>query len=392
MMTLATSFSYPTDPIELTRELVAIPSYVQQDVHEGLIAEYLEEWLIRQAPWMTLERQLFGAGRANLIARSTSAQPTLVLAGHFDTVLPHATNHPTEVPGAIAGLGAVDMKGGLAAMLAAIVTTGERSGLWLLAYGDEEYYFTGMKAFISAYGTIRPKLTIIGEPTDLKIWNAVRGIIEIEVVVEGKSGHASRPKEGLNAIQVALAGYRAVEKLVAKTRDASLGRSSINLAGLHGGFIASGDKSDLATADIVWQANKIPDVARLVFEIRTTSSELNAEAAKDVFTRAVTATGGEVALASSPIDFGTLWTEPKAISDFSEIVRAVVGQPEYWRAEDKGYTDGQLLAETIESPVICFGPGPMRTAHRPGEYVTFTSLQQATMIFAQTLDKYLGRD
>src|SRR5690606_27546138 len=74
-------------------------------------------------------------------------------------------------------------------------------GLTMLFYCDEEYDFEGMRKFIGGLRKTQiPKFAIVLEPTDLGIWNAHRGLVELSYSHFGRSGHAARPSSGRNAI------------------------------------------------------------------------------------------------------------------------------------------------------------------------------------------------
>ena len=103
---------------------------------------------------------------------------------------------------------------------------------FVLCYADEEYEFTGMKAFVKAYaGKISPKLTIVTEPTNAKIYTGFRGIAALNLEIKGKSVHSARKHLGVNAIEEYVGFIAELEKHL-QSKDTSGYQSLTNLAGI----------------------------------------------------------------------------------------------------------------------------------------------------------------
>ena len=142
--------------------------------------------------------------------------PLVVLAGHTDTV-PAQGNLPGRIAGgAVHGLGATDMKGGLAVMmeLAAWARDAELAyDLALLFFPREEVgpELNPLPGVFAAAPVIdEAALVICLEPTDNTLQLGCLGNINARVVFEGKAAHSARPWLGVNAIGVALEGLRPV--------------------------------------------------------------------------------------------------------------------------------------------------------------------------------------
>ena len=141
--------------IELTKKLISIPSYVEGEVDESGIGKFLDSFISKNLPELEVSRQALAKGseRVNLICGKT--KPKLMVIGHIDTVQIQkgwATDplKATIKDGNLYGLGAADMKGSIAAFLAALLTVKDEialSKLSLFFYCDEEYDFLGMKKF-----------------------------------------------------------------------------------------------------------------------------------------------------------------------------------------------------------------------------------------------------
>ena len=214
-----------TDPVELTRALLAIPSPSRR---EHAVTAHLASYLSGRGWQVTL--QPVSDGRENLYAHRGS--PALVFSTHLDTVPPELPYRETDV--AIHGRGACDAKGIAAAMIAAadeLIAGGEsRIGL-LLEVGEEELS-DGAKA--AATLTPRGQFLINGEPTGNRLVTAQKGTLKVVLDVHGRAAHSGYPELGDSAIDRlldALARIRAVSLPV----DPVLGPSTLNIGIITGG-------------------------------------------------------------------------------------------------------------------------------------------------------------
>ncbi len=185
-----------SDLLAATAELVAIPSVSH---HEGAIADLVEASL-RDVDWLETERV-----GDNVVARTQLGRDQrLVLAGHLDTV-PPAGNASLKVEGdTLWGLGASDMKGGLAVMLELATTTPEPSVdcTWCF-YAREE--IGRVDSGLLELWNGRPDLlagdaAILGEPTDALVEAGCQGTMRVKISLGGVRAHTARPFTGRNAI------------------------------------------------------------------------------------------------------------------------------------------------------------------------------------------------
>ena len=269
------------DVTQLAGQLIAIPSFVDTNNDECELVEFLENFLKRQLPQLSVERQqLPTSKRANLIVRGRGKTDVLVV-GHIDTVQPKDgwETDPfaaTIRSGSLYGLGASDMKGSLAAFLAALcdfAKQGDLSRLAILLYVDEEYEFKGMKQFLTSktVKAMRPRLilSLDGGPQPA---SGCRGLIELALTVKGKSGHAANPENGVNAITETIAAVNETRLSLSKFQDRYLGATTCNVAYIRGGARRSVD------GQIRWQqeGNVIADTAELIFEVRPATTKVTA--------------------------------------------------------------------------------------------------------------------
>ena len=130
--------------------------------------------------------------------------------GHTDTVSysDWATDpfDLTEKDGKLYGLGTSDMKGSIAAILAAVSKidwTKTKKGVKLYFTYDEEIGFLGIKELVDN-NIAFPNTIVIGEPTNNEIINSSKGLLELKLTFNGVSSHSSKPEEGINAIEKCL--------------------------------------------------------------------------------------------------------------------------------------------------------------------------------------------
>jgi len=187
----------PTGLFGLTTALVAIPSVSH---FEGPMADAVEAAL-RLCPWLTVERI-----ENNVVARTQLDRDyRVLLAGHLDTVPPSGGNEePRIVDDTLFGVGAADMKGGLAVLLHVAGTLPEPAVdvTWCFYVGEEvEQKFNGLRHLWEH----RPELlsadaAILAEPTGGVVEAGCQGTLRIRVTLAGQRAHTARPFTGRNAI------------------------------------------------------------------------------------------------------------------------------------------------------------------------------------------------
>ncbi len=366
------------DPLAITRDLIRLSSYKR----ESEVGQYIYNYL-QQFSWLKVTKQRVAPGRFNVVA-TTPGKPQLLLAGHMDTVVPKegSNRDPLEpfLEGKkLYGLGAYDMKGGIAAILSSLSQIESATSLSLLFYCDEEYDFAGMKKFLEVKNQLKPQLALIAEPTDLQIWNEHRGLIELSVAVRGISGHAANPNSGINAIAGLQDVLSKLKAWLSTFRRPTLGAPSLNVAYFQGGLY-QGEKSGRTI--LGKDGNNIPDYAEAVLDIRPTKPELRAQDVVSKFNQLALSAGLTVTQTTIKHDFGALYTNPTKL----KRLESIVGN-NYLDASSKGYGDGQLLQAAWKIPVAYLGPLG-GNAHAPNEWVDTDSLQALTEMYVQIIKTY----
>jgi acetylornithine deacetylase len=261
----------PDPTITLLRDLIAIDS-VNPLLSSGAAGErQIGEFVAAQlrAVGIDVEIQAVTGDRSNVIGviEGHEAGRTLMLCGHMDTVGVAGMNapfDPVHKDGRIYGRGSQDMKGGLAAMMAAVLhvarnETLKKGRVILAGVIDEEYASNGADALVTQW---KADAAVIGEPTDMKIAVGHKGFEWIEITTEGIAAHGSRPAEGRDAI---MRMGRVLDRL--ERLDRSLQARSPHpihgTASLHASLINGG--RELST---------YPDRCTLKMERRTIEGEL----------------------------------------------------------------------------------------------------------------------
>jgi succinyl-diaminopimelate desuccinylase len=191
------------------------------------------------------------------VGRSADDAPCIVLHGHLDVVPGHPEQFEPRVDGdRLIGRGAYDMKGGLAAMMCALKDVERQEGVRvrLVCVPDEESEELDVRSTDSiVQAGLGGDFAITGEPTDLHIGVAAKGVLVMRIEVEGRAAHSSTPWLGDNAVLRAVDVFKAIETLpFARASSELFDRPSINLGRIQGG-------------DAI---NKVPDLCQMVVDIR----------------------------------------------------------------------------------------------------------------------------
>ena len=192
-----------TDAVNLLKKLISTPSFSKEEEKTGdLIDDFLKE------------KGIFTYRSGNNIWAFNSTYnpeiPTVWLNSHHDTVKPNSGYtkdpfSPIVEDGKLFGLGANDAGGPLVSLIATFCHFIEKSlpfNLLLIASAEEE--ISGQNGIASLLPSLpKAELAIVGEPTQMKLAVAEKGLLVLDAKIHGKAGHAARD-EGINAIYLAL--------------------------------------------------------------------------------------------------------------------------------------------------------------------------------------------
>ncbi|MEW5760142.1 MAG: M20/M25/M40 family metallo-hydrolase [Candidatus Thermoplasmatota archaeon] len=217
--------------IDLTKKLISIPSILGE---KSDIADFIASELEKYGNVKVYDDGKFGK---TIIAKSSVySKNGIILASHMDTVRPMdgwKTNpfKPFERNNRIYGLGASDMKAGIAISMEIFKKFSKKKQLTFFCTGDEE----GMSmCCYKNLDKIEGSVCLVPEPTNEKIMLGARGRYVIDIIIKGKSAHGARPYLGINAIEKAGEVIKNLKKIKFK-KDKRLGEGSICPLKIFGG-------------------------------------------------------------------------------------------------------------------------------------------------------------
>lgn len=359
--------TWPTE-IALLAELVAIPSVSGS---EEAVARHVEG----AARAWDLDVTRDGTG-VKVEVRSPRAGPTLALVSHLDVVPPgegwtRDPFTPAFEDGRLYGRGSGDAKASVAAMLAAAHDVAAGGGpprgrlLILLGHGEETRH-TSMPELVARAGPI--DAAVVGEPTNLDIAVAQRGLMMVDLVARGDQRHAGyADAEGgngggfVNATQRLARDLIALEGVARDRVHAVLGHPTITPTMLEAGV----------------GRNVTPPVARAVLDVRTTPAWSHAEIA-DALRHALSS---EVVVTSDRL------VPCETPPDSRLLASALRVRPEARRFGSPTCSDWVFLKD--RDAIKC-GPGTSRNSHAPDEWVALAEVSAAQTFYARLAGEYLA--
>ena len=368
--------------LDLLDDLVSIRS-VNPPGDEDEIAEFAAAYLEERG--LAIQRVPLSPGRSSILAQIPGEKEgSVVLCGHLDTVRVREEDwsvpafETTRRDGRIYGRGTADMKGGVAVLMQAAAwvagwTERPRHTLKLALTCDEENGYRGAKS-LGDGGYLDDTLAlIIAEPTDHHVYMGQKAEAWITVSFKGQSAHGSVPHTGVSSLLPAAEFCTAINAEAAKLKPIpGRGKTSLNIGEIHGG----------------WQFNVVPPVTTVKLDFRVISEEDRdkvLELVRGLGTSIAQRTGTtfemELKRTHSPI-LGD--PEDPWVTAFSEAAQRVTGAAQ--DVEITPYsTDAIALIETIQPPVIIYGPGSINQAHGADEFVTVDSMNEGLAVYREFL-------
>jgi len=343
---------------DLLETLVNIPSVTG---NEATIAEHVVSRLRMRGGG-----EIMRSGNAVVWRGPQADRPLIVLAGHLDTVPPNGNATASRRDGKLFGLGATDMKAGVAVMLALLESLDPESLRFDLAcvfYDAEEgpAEGNGLKRLMGEMPWLtKAALAILLEPTDNRIELGCNGVMNVEVTVRGKSAHSARPWTGVNAIEVASEWIQRVT------------RTRVRKVQLHG--VEYAETLQVTTLRAGRARNVVPDelVANLNYRFTPDMSIEEAEAKLR-------------ALVPLAFEFRIVDRAPsgRACGD-DPLVKDFIARFKPELAGKQGWTDvARFTAAGV--PAFNFGPGLPELCHQAGEYCPIGNLEPAHRMLAEFL-------
>jgi acetylornithine deacetylase len=410
--------------IKLLRDLVAIdsvnPTLVPGARGEAAASEHLRDFL----RWLGIPAKLEEAapGRPNVVAllpvdnranpaggadahtKKTSA--ALAILAHIDTVGPGDMPEPfvpRERDGRLYGRGALDIKGGVAAMCAAAIAARDAGAitkpLLIAAVVDEECDSIGTEALLKRYTA---DAAIVLEPTDLRLTVAHKGYAWFEIATQGRAAHGSLPSEGRDAIRMMGRVLNLLDALDRKLASLAphplLGHGSLHASLIRGGQELS---SYPAECRLQLERRMLPSESAAEFEAELRTLVAGLATRDSDFQATVRGLGSRPAYEICP--------EAPIVELMRDAIAKTLGRgPE---SKEKGlagralanvvsqtavndlagmaaWTDTALLAEA-GIPGVVFGPRG-RGLHGREEYVELDSVAQCGNVLLRAIESACG--
>lgn len=249
---MMTQEQYVSDAVELLKKLIATPSVSR---NEKDAADIMEQTVRSYG----FEPQREANNLWIIDPHYDESRPTLLLNAHIDTVKPVASwsrdpFSPDIEDGVLYGLGSNDCGGGLCSLLQIFRMLTEKPQSYNLIYlASAEEEVSGKDGITRALPLLpHIDLAIVGEPTGMNPAVAEKGLMVLDVIAHGKSGHAAR-NEGVNAIYEALDDMRWIRDYKFEKISEFLGPTKMTLTVVNAGT----------------QHNVIPDKCTMLVDIRT---------------------------------------------------------------------------------------------------------------------------
>lgn len=385
------------DVVALLQTLVAFPtvSSAPNDALAGWLGDRCEDLGFAVSAFVDPEQP----GKRTLLARvGPDVEGGLVLSGHTDVVPCDGqpwTSDPfalTRRDGRLLGRGTADMKGFVAATLAALAgldLARARRPLVLVWTHDEEVGCRGSALLAQALraapggpqlpgGGRWPRACWIGEPTSMQVLHAHAGHVAVEVACGGRAGHSAYPARGANAVVAAVEVVRAL--LAAQPRLDAVAQAAgaeadalpvpLNIASVHGG-------------DAI---NIIPDAATLRLGLRPPPGcdhlplwRCVEQAVADAALPAGTSASARLLRVTPSLRTPPATALQQALAPFAAT--PALGTASY-------ATDGGNLAQLGCQPLI-FGPGSIHVAHQADEFIAEDELRAAVEVIAAVVARWL---
>ena len=375
------------EAVQLLKEMIAIPS---TSFNEDDVCSHISAWMTERG----VAHERIGN---NIVAESIvdSSRPTIMLCAHIDTVSPlegytfdphkpdykvaaetisHIHGNTLSAEDIVAGLGSNDDGASVVSMIAAYRYLCNRNievihNLILVLTCEEERSGKGGMTGLwgsrvcarrnTGEGSLPEGCTpvdfaIVGEPTGMKAAIAERGLLVIDAVAEGISGHAAR-NEGVNALYIALEDIETLRNHVFEKVSPRMGKVNLNVTQINAG-----------TAH-----NVIPDRCSFVIDIRPTEQYTNLEILEEL-----------QAICKSKLTPRNLLNQSSATFEDSLLQKTVES----------------LGIETFSSPTtsdwmriscdaIKMGPGDSARSHKKDEYVTIEEIIGGINTYIEFINK-----
>ncbi|MFV0472244.1 MAG: M20 family metallo-hydrolase [Paludibacteraceae bacterium] len=341
------------EAISLLKEMIKIPSFSRE---EQTLSEYLHRYFESRA----LKPKKIGNNIYLINKEIDKHKKTILLNSHIDTVKPVTGWKldpfvPLEKEGKIFGLGSNDAGASVVSLLQTFLILSKKEqpyNLIFLASAEEEV--SGKNGVEQAIDLL-PKIdfAIVGEPTQMNLAIAEKGLIVLDCTIYGKAGHAAR-NEGENAIYKSLKAIEWFQNYKFEKKSTLLEDVKMSVTQINAGT----------------QHNVIPDKCTFVVDIRTNEQYTNEELLRIINEK----TNCEVSARSTRLSSSKTPKNHPIIKRSAALHLQLYGSPTL--------SDQALM----KFPSVKIGPGKSERSHTADEYVRINEIEEAIKIYVNLLD------
>ena len=343
--------------IDLLKDLIATPSFSKE---ENKTADRIGEWFDdHQIPYQRRGNNLWAKNKA-----FDPQKPTLLLNSHHDTVKPNTayTNDPFEPKienGKLYGLGSNDAGGALVSLIALFThfydVEDPKYNLVMAASAEEE--IAGQDSLRGLLSEL-PKIdvAIVGEPTEMHLAVAEKGLLVFDAVIKGTPGHAAHPNDD-NPIMTLPKVLEWFQNFSLEKQSDFLGEVKITVTQVNAGK----------------EHNVIPASVNLVVDVRVNDQYSNEELAK-ILTEAAPC---EMTPRSLHLNSSSIGMDHELVQAGIALGRKTYGSP---TLSDQA---------ALECPSLKMGPGLSTRSHSANEFIFVHEIEEAIEIYIQLLKKIL---
>jgi len=350
--------------VDLLKAMISTPSTSRD---EKAVADLIGAYLEKETG---LEVHRSGNNNWVVAPGFDQSRPTLLLNSHCDTVKPVTTwtkdpFTPIEetVEGAdgkletrLYGLGSNDAGAPLVSLLHTFLLLKDipqQYNLIFLASCEEEV--SGKNGIESVIHQLpRIDLAVVGEPTEMNAAVAEKGLVVLDGIARGKSGHAAR-NEGINAIYIALDAIQKLRNYKFEKESETLGPIKITVSVINAGTVH----------------NVVPDICNFVVDVRSTDAYTNQDIVNQLQTLVYPV---ELTPRSTRLQPSGISTDHPLVSRVKAIGRKCFGSPTL--------SDQALLpCESIK-----IGPGDSARSHTADEYICLDEIREAIQLYFNLLN------
>lgn len=348
--------SVTDEVVGLLKSLISKPSFSRE---ENKTADLIQDFFLQKNIPANRENNNVWVFNKNFDPK----KPSLLLNSHHDTVKPNTGYtkdpfHPIVENGKLFGLGSNDAGGCLVSLLAAFLCFYEENlpyNLVFAATAEEEISGTnGISSILPHLPAF--ELAIVGEPTLLQMAVAEKGLLVIEAISKGRSGHAAR-EEGENAIYNALDDLNIIRSFKFKKVSPYLGESKVSATLINAGT----------------QHNVVPDSCSFTLDVRVTDSYTLEEALQELNEQL-----------KSELKPRSLRLNSSKVPDDHKILK--VGETMGLKFYGSPTLSDQAL---IPYPSIKIGPGDSARSHTADEFIYLSEIETGIRLYISLLENYM---